>query len=87
MNTPPSDQQLSQIRAELVRGNKIAAIKLYREFTNVGLAEAKDAVEKMEAGGSSADKSPAPAKSKGCLGVLAVLGLVIGLSTAFLLRP
>ena len=30
-------------------GNKIEAIKVYREIYNVGLAEAKDAVEKMEA--------------------------------------
>ena len=29
------------------RGNKIQAIKLWRERTNVGLAEAKDAVEAL----------------------------------------
>jgi ribosomal protein L7/L12 len=29
-------------------GNKIGAIKLYRELTGVGLAEAKDAVEGIE---------------------------------------
>ena len=29
-------------------GNKIEAIKVYREIYNFGLAEAKDAVEKME---------------------------------------
>ncbi|MFD1273494.1 ribosomal protein L7/L12 [Streptomyces kaempferi] len=35
--------------AALVRdGKKIQAIKEYREFTGVGLKEAKDAVERME---------------------------------------
>lgn len=32
------------------RGSKIEAIKLYRELTNVGLAEAKAAVDRIEAG-------------------------------------
>lgn len=31
------------------KGNKIEAIKIYREIFNVGLAEAKDEVEKIEA--------------------------------------
>lgn len=34
-----------QIRADIGRGNKIEAIKRYRELTGVGLKEAKDAVE------------------------------------------
>jgi ribosomal protein L7/L12 len=39
--------------AELNRqGRKIEAIKIYRELTGVGLAEAKSAVEAMEAGHS-----------------------------------
>ena len=34
--------------AELLRsGNKLEAIKLYREITGVGLKEAKDAVDAM----------------------------------------
>jgi ribosomal protein L7/L12 len=32
----------------LQRGNKIEAIKIYRESTGVGLKEAKDAVEEMQ---------------------------------------
>jgi len=32
---------------ELMQGRKIQAIKIYRERTGVGLAEAKDAVEKI----------------------------------------
>ena len=45
-----STNQEQQIRELIAKGNKIAAIKLYRETTNVGLKEAKDAVEAMERG-------------------------------------
>lgn len=38
-----------QIQDALRRGNKIEAIKIYREMTGVGLAEAKQAVEAYEA--------------------------------------
>ena len=44
---PGSDPLLSpQIQDALRRGNKIEAIKIYREMTGVGLAEAKDAIER-----------------------------------------
>lgn len=39
----------TQVMALLKKGNKIEAIKLYRDLTNAGLAEAKQAVERMEA--------------------------------------
>jgi hypothetical protein len=42
-----SSEQLAAIRAELARGHKIEAIKLMREATGLGLAEAKQAVEAM----------------------------------------
>jgi ribosomal protein L7/L12 len=32
------------------RRNKIEAIKIYRELTNTGLAEAKAVIDKLEAG-------------------------------------
>jgi hypothetical protein len=32
------------------RGNKIEAIKIYREMTNAGLAEAKAVIDRIEAG-------------------------------------
>lgn len=41
MNSP-------QLQEALRRGNKIEAIKIYRELTGVGLAEAKQAIESME---------------------------------------
>ena len=47
----PSADQLPvladpEVRAALVQGNKIAAIKLVRERTGLGLKEAKDLVER-----------------------------------------
>jgi ribosomal protein L7/L12 len=41
---------LDDIKAEIAAGNVIAAIKLYRDATGVGLAEAKEAVELIAAG-------------------------------------
>jgi hypothetical protein len=44
-----SDPVLSpQIQTALRGGDKIAAIKLYREMTGVGLAEAKQAIDRAE---------------------------------------
>jgi ribosomal protein L7/L12 len=43
-------ENLAEIRALLVQGNKIQAIKQLRELTGLGLKEAKDAVEAMDAG-------------------------------------
>ena len=46
---PSSNPALSpQIQEALRRGNKIEAIKIYRELTGVGLAEAKDVIDKAE---------------------------------------
>ena len=45
-----------EIRELLASGNKIAAIKRYREEARVGLAEAKAAVESLEAGGSFTER-------------------------------
>jgi ribosomal protein L7/L12 len=57
---------LSLLRA----GRKIDAIKVYREHTNCGLAEAKQAVEALAA----AHGITTPAS--GCAGVLLALGFV-----------
>ena len=37
-----------QIQDALRRGNKIEAIKIYRELTGVGLAEAKQVIDRAE---------------------------------------
>ena len=47
----PQQSPLDQaIQDALMRGNKIQAIKLYREQYGVGLKEAKDAIDAMEGG-------------------------------------
>ena len=46
--TELSDQQREAIEHEIFAGRKIAAIKLHREATGTGLAEAKKAVEGPE---------------------------------------
>ena len=38
---------MSEVRDLVARGNKIEAIKVYRERTGLGLKEAKDAVEAL----------------------------------------
>lgn len=46
---PNSDPIMSpKIQDALKSGNKIEAIKIYRELTGVGLAEAKDVIDKAE---------------------------------------
>ena len=46
---PNSDPALSpQVQEALRRGNKIDAIKIYREMTGTGLAEAKTVIDRAE---------------------------------------
>ena len=47
MNHDLSPEQLRAVVEAIQRGNKIEAIKHYREATGLGLAESKDAVEAM----------------------------------------
>ena len=47
--TPGPDSD-PQVREAIAGGNLIGAIKRYRELTGLGLAEAKDAVEKLQRG-------------------------------------
>ena len=44
-----STNQEEQIKELLAKGQKVAAIKLYREMTGIGLKEAKDAVDAINA--------------------------------------
>ncbi|MEN9572793.1 MAG: hypothetical protein RL514_648 [Verrucomicrobiota bacterium] len=79
----PTVGALSPVADLLFAGEKIAAIKLYREQVQpgAGLKEAKDAVEQLEAGlrAQHPEKFSAQAKS-GCAAVLAVLSvLFVGL--------
>jgi len=66
------EQQFLQL---MMAGKKIAAIKLYREQRNVGLKEAKDAVEAL-----AAQNGIVPPPRSGCFAVLVVLlcGVLVG---------
>lgn len=65
MHTPINSTQFATVRDTMRAGNKIEAVKLYREYTGAGLADAKDAVEKIDEGISletlNSLKSPTPA--------------------------
>ncbi len=63
-----------QVDGELFAGRKIHAIKLYREATDVGLREAKDAVDAREAElrASAPERFTARAKG-GCMTMLALI--------------
>ena len=49
MNALIPEESLARIREALFRGRKIEAIRLHRECTGTGLAEAKAAVDRLEA--------------------------------------
>lgn len=48
MDSRLTPEQLAAVRSAIARGAKIEAVKLYREATGLGLAESKDAVERLE---------------------------------------
>ena len=48
MSNPISWEDLRDIQESILAGRKIEAIKLYREYSGLGLKDAKDAVEELE---------------------------------------
>jgi ribosomal protein L7/L12 len=79
MNAPISESELAPIKEAIFAGQKITAIKLYREATGTGLAEAKDAVEKLgaELRAASPEKFKAAPAGKGCLGVVVMVCAIV----------
>ena len=72
---------IGEVLAQLRAGSKIGAIRVYRERFGVGVAEAKHAVERIEAGqpaGSLPVSSGKPASAVGCAALLVVLGAGAG---------
>jgi ribosomal protein L7/L12 len=47
VDRPASEGGLAEVRALALQGQKIEAIKLYRQLTGVGLKEAKDYVVRL----------------------------------------
>jgi len=79
-----TDEQVATLSECIFQGRKIEAIKLYRGMTNLGLKEAKDAVEELEKSlrASAPDKfAAAPQGKGGCLGII-VVGLLCGTGLA-----
>lgn len=72
-----SPEVLRQIEQQVFAGNKIAAIKQYREQSGEGLKESKDFVEALEK--DLRAKEPGRFTSgpagKGCLAMIALCGL------------
>jgi hypothetical protein len=87
MDVPNPEDQADRVKDALFRANKLEAIKLYREKTGVGLAEAKQAVESLERHlrASSPERSSGPAPS-GCAVTTGVLVALAGLLAALVLR-
>jgi ribosomal protein L7/L12 len=61
MSQQLSPERYDEVRSLLARGQKIGAIKVYREATGLGLAESKDAVEAIERAGDLEPVSDRPA--------------------------
>ena len=78
MNLNLPESTIEGIKADLRAGHKIAAIKRVRDAANIGLAEAKKAVEDLHAEFHAKDpiNFPAPTASKGCLGLVVILLVV-----------
>src|SRR4051812_20385993 len=49
MSTPIPEEKMVELADLISRGKKIEAIRVYRELTGLGLKEAKDEVEALEA--------------------------------------
>jgi hypothetical protein len=71
-----NDALKEQIRSLLLQGNKIEAIKIYREATGLGLAESKYAVEVVETELRSTAQLPPKTKS-GCFALFSLLLILL----------
>lgn len=58
-----TDEQLKELRRLIASGNKIEAIKQFRNMADVGLAEAKAAIEAIESGGHHGSAHAAPPRN------------------------
>jgi ribosomal protein L7/L12 len=77
MPDPIPEEKMTALMDLIFRGRKIEAIKLYRELTRLGLKEAKDEVDAIEATlrKDAPEKFTAAPKGKGCFGAAAMLCL------------
>jgi hypothetical protein len=79
MPVPISESDMQRIRAAVLAGRKIEAIKLYREASGQGLKESKDFVDglELELRTTNPGDFTAAKAGGGCAGVIvSALGLV-----------
>jgi hypothetical protein len=71
---PIPEDKMAELTDALLQNRKIQAIKIYREFTGMGLKESKDDIDRLEASlrKQFPDKFASPPQGKGCLGATAV---------------
>jgi hypothetical protein len=88
MERPISSNALAQVQAAIFNGQKIMAIRIYRQDTGASLTDAKAAVDKLEAEWRtvSPEKFQAlPARKKGCGGICMILVIGFVVMTAILI--
>jgi ribosomal protein L7/L12 len=78
LNIPPTE--LDRIKAAIFGGRKIEAIKICRQATGLGLAEAKTVIDTMETELRKTDADKFTASAKGCFGVIV---LFVGAAAGF----
>ena len=77
-----TDEQLDEIADAIISGNKIHAIKQYREATGTGLKEAKEAIEGITESLAKDHPELLSRKAGGCASLI-----VFGVGIAYLLSP
>lgn len=81
MSSDLPNEIIDAVRQALFRGNKIEAIKLYREATGLGLTESKEFIDALEA--ELPRRSPVMPSSvlgEGCSSIFAVVAVAIPLA-------
>lgn len=88
--TAPENSEFAPIIIQIRRGDKINAIKIFREKYDVGLKEAKAAVEALQIGDHStvrrilSERFQTAKPSSGCFSVFIFCGVFIGFLIKFL---
>ena len=71
-----SDEQFRQVSEAILSGNKIAAIKVYREATGLGPKEAKEEVERITADLARDHPELLENQKKGCAALFFIAGVL-----------
>lgn len=88
MSNQPTEEQIQEIGAALAAGQKIEAIKIYREATGEGLKEAKEFIDALvpKLIEQDPEKYAGLSKGSGCASVLVLCAGVTVLAVAMLVK-